>query len=140
MVSRPPGRAAAAAWAVSWRNGGLFSPVIPKAGVVMAASSPAAAIPPLQRRDVLVAAEDVVRVVPSLQRPQALERFIAKRRTHTLDRLVRLHVVHVAAADRPRLGGRRRGARPLDGLLVEGSVQPGGHHADVECGIAEAEG
>jgi hypothetical protein len=25
-------------------------------------------------------------------------------------------------------------------LLVEGSVQPGGHHADVECGIAEAEG
>jgi hypothetical protein len=73
--------------------------------------------PPLAWRDVLVAVQDVVRVVPSLQRLQALERLVAKSGTHTLDRLVRLHVVHVAAADRPWLEGRRRGARPLDGLL-----------------------
>ena len=25
-------------------------------------------------------------------------------------------------------------------MLVEGSVQPGGHHADVECGVAKAKG
>src|SRR5262245_11811048 len=140
MVSRPPGGATVGRLAALRGNGGLLSPVIIKAGMVMAASSPAAARPPLEWRDVLVAAKDIVRVVPSLQRPQALEGFIAKRGAHALDGLVGLHVVHVAAADRPRLEGRRGGARPLDGLLVEGSVQPGGHHADVECSIAEAEG
>src|SRR5215471_15975533 len=83
-------------------------------------------------RDVLVATKGIVRIVALLQRLQALEGFIAEGGTHALDGLVGLHVVHVAAADRPRLEGRRGGARPLDGWLVEGGVQPGGHHADVE--------
>src|SRR5215831_2361872 len=76
----------------------------------------------LEWRDVLVAAKDVVRVVPLFQRLQALEGFIAERGAHAVDGLVGLHVVHVAAADRPWFDGGRRGARPLDGLLVEGSV------------------
>src|SRR5215472_5431943 len=57
------------------------------------ATGAAAGRPQLERRDVLVAAEDVARIVPSLQRPQTLERLIAKSGPYTLDRLVRLHVV-----------------------------------------------
>ena len=81
-MSRRPGGAAVGRLAVLRGNGGLFSPVIAKAGMVMAVSSPAAARPPLEWRDVLVAAKDIVRVVPFLQRLQALEGFIAKSGAH----------------------------------------------------------
>jgi hypothetical protein len=47
----------------------------------------------LERRDVLITAQDVVGVVPSLQRLEAREGFVAKGGAHALDRLVCLHVV-----------------------------------------------
>src|ERR687892_323449 len=58
---------------------------------------------------------------------------------HGLDRLVRLHVVGVAAADRPRPDRRGGVARPRDVLVVDGGVAPGGRGADVEGRVAEAE-
>src|SRR4051794_22633605 len=69
---------------------------------------------PLQRRDVLVAVEDVVGVVPRLELSKARERLVPEGGTQAIDRLVRLHVVDVAAAaDRPWLDRGRGVARPL---------------------------
>src|SRR5688500_19675316 len=94
--------------------------------------------PPLlvERWDVLVTAQDVARVVHRLQRLEALERFRAECRPYSLDRLVGLHVVHIAApAEGPRLDRRRGLTCPRDVLFVEGGVLPRGHHADVDrCG------
>src|SRR5439155_13663924 len=92
------------------------------------------------RRDVLVAAEDVRRVVASLECPQALERLVAEGGAHALDRLVRLHVVDVAAAERPRLERGGGVTSPGDLLVVERGVLPGRGRADVEGGVPEAEG
>src|SRR6266487_1086391 len=91
------------------------------------------------RRDVLVATQDVVRVVLSLQRLEAFERLIAEGGTKALDRLVGLHVVDVAAADRPRLDRRCRITRPFHLPLVKGRVQPARHDADIESRFAEAD-
>src|ERR687898_3091575 len=88
--------------------------------------------PPLERRNVLVAVEHVVRVVSTLQRLEPLERLVAKYGADALDWLVGLHVVEIAAADRPRLERRRRLPGPLDVSLVEGGVLPARHSADVE--------
>src|SRR6185437_3272203 len=87
------------------------------------------------RRHVLVPAQHVVRVVARLQLAQPVEGVLAERGSHALDRLVRLHVVHVPPADRERLDRRRGLARPGDLLLVVRGVEPGGHDADVERGV-----
>src|SRR5204863_5038129 len=93
----------------------------------------------LERRDVLIPAQHVAGVVTALERPEAVERLRAERGPHPLQRLVRLHVVGVPAADRPRLYRSRGLAGPGDVLLVEGGVQPARHRADVEGGIPVAE-
>src|SRR3954453_11992799 len=55
----------------------------------------------LSRRNVLIPSQHVPRVEARLQCLQPVERIGAERVAHALDRLVRLHVVGVAAADRP---------------------------------------
>src|SRR5215203_3955240 len=85
-----------------------------------------------ERWDVLVAVKNVVWVVPALQRLETGEGLLAECCADALDRLVGLHVVDVAAADRPRLDRGRSLTRPGDGLFVERGVLPGRHHADVE--------
>ena len=68
-------------------------------------------------RDVLVAAQDVVRVVAPLERLEAVEGPVGEHRAYPLDRLVGLHVVGVAAtAPRPCLDRCCRLARPRDVL------------------------
>src|SRR5205085_1484670 len=64
---------------------------------------------------------------------------IAKRGADPLDRLFGLHVVDIAAADRPRLDRRCRITRPRDVLFVEAAVLPGGHCTDVERCVAETD-
>src|SRR5215213_5225072 len=92
------------------------------------------------RRHVLIPAQHVLRVVTALQRLEAVERLGAERRADALDRLVRLHVVDVAAPGvRPGCDRVGRLARPRDLLVVEGRVLPDRHRADIERGVAEAD-
>src|SRR5829696_3376154 len=91
-------------------------------------------------RNVLVAAEDVVRVVAGLQSLEARECVGPEGGAHAVDGFVRLHVVRVAAADRPWLDRRRGLTRPGHALLVVGRIGPACHRTDVEGGVAVAEG
>src|SRR6478735_12650771 len=83
-------------------------------------------------RDVVVEAEEVVRVVAPLYLPQPLEVGISVGRAHAFDGLVGSSVVEVTAAARRALlerGGRA--PRPGDVGGVRGRVLPRGGGADV---------
>jgi len=91
-------------------------------------------------RDVVVEAEEVVRVVAPLDLPQPLELRVSVRRAHAFDGLVWSSVVEVAAAAGPALperGGRAPRLGDVGG--VRGRVLPGGHGAHVEALLPAAE-
>jgi hypothetical protein len=87
----------------------------------------------------LVSVQDVGWVVAALEDLEAFERLEAEGGPNPVERFVCLHVVGVAAADRPGLDRRRRVARPCDVLVVERGAGPARHGADVEGGPAIAE-
>ena len=65
------------------------------------------------------------------------EGIVTKGGPHALDRLVRLHVIEIAAADRRWLDGRRGVPRPRDGFRIKGRLPPACHRADVEGRLAK---
>src|SRR5205807_8528398 len=105
---------------------------------VLVTGAPALRSRPLRRRDVLVEAKDVVRVVAALERPQALVLRPPVGLADALRALVH-EEVHVHA---PMMRSERRPevAHPLP-LAVE-ALGPGGAGADVERerGLAPVEG
>src|SRR5262245_46874916 len=89
--------------------------------------------PLLRWRDVLVVPEDVVRVVPPLQRLEPFELRVAKRLADAHQRFGIAGVVQVAAPGK-RLGLQQRCelAAGDDHPLVLGGIIPPGDHRDVE--------
>src|SRR5678815_5507934 len=83
----------------------------------------------LERRDVLVTAQDVVRVIFLLKLLQTTECVSSKRSAHALDRLIGLHIVDIATAiEGPRLDSRRGLTRPGDLFSVKRRVLPDWHY------------
>src|SRR6266536_2050533 len=93
----------------------------------------------LHRRDVLVSVQDILRIILLLKFLQTSKCLQTKCCTHSLDWLIRLHIVDVsAAAVRPRLNRCRTLASPSNLFGVESMVLPDCHHTDVERSMAEA--
>ena len=93
----------------------------------------------LERWDVLVAAQDIVGVVLPLEHLETIKGFCAECSTHTLDRLIGLHLVDVpTASKRPWLDSSCGLTRPFNLFSIEAGILPGCHRADVERGVEEA--
>src|SRR5437763_5110839 len=93
-----------------------------------------------QRRDVVVAPQKVVGVVAGFERLEAPECFIAECGSDSVERFVRLHVVGVAAPDRPGLDYGRGLSGPGDVLVVDSPVGPARHRTEVEGRVAITNG
>ena len=100
-----------------------------RAATILLASPVRAPLLCLGGRDVVVEAEEVVRIVAPLHLPQPLEVRVAVGRAHAFDGLIRSSVVEVAAAaGRALLERGGRAPRPGDVVGVTGGVLP-----DREC-------
>src|SRR5215212_5497867 len=94
---------------------------------------------PLARRNILVAMQDVVRVIALCEFLKAIKRFSAERSPHAFNGLISLHIVDISTTTkRPRLDSQCGFTRPMDLFRIKGWILPNGQRADVERCMAEA--
>jgi len=90
-------------------------------------------------RDVLVAMQDIVRIILLLESLEAIEGFRTERGAHTFNWLIGLHVVDVpATAERPRLGDCCGLASPIHLFRIEDWILPDGQCTNIERRVAKA--
>src|SRR5215212_2752703 len=93
---------------------------------------------PLARRNILVAMQDVVRVIALFEFLKAIKRFSAERSPHAFNGLIGLHIVDISTTTkRPRLDSQCGFTRPMDLFSVKGRILPNRQRTDVKRRMAE---
>src|SRR5215213_6173647 len=78
---------------------------------------------PLARRNILVAMQDVVRVIALFEFLKAIKRFSAERGPHAFNGLIGLHIVDISTTTkRPRLDSQCGFTRPMDLFRIPGWI------------------